>query len=173
MWFGASAEMDAEVLRRFGRLLPDARDGELDAWQQSPRGSLALVILLDQFSRNVYRGSAEAFSADDRALKIAKAAIAARQDRVLPPVYRAFLHLPFEHSESLEDQERCIELGRRLADEAPAEWKPLMTSYTGYAEGHRDVIARFGRFPHRNAVLGRQDTAEEAEYLENADRYGQ
>lgn len=173
VWFGASAETDDEVRRRFGELVLLARNGELGEWQRSPRGSLAFVILLDQFTRNIYRGSAEAFSADDRALRVAKEAIASGQDQELPLVYRAFLHLPFEHSESLADQEHCLELGRRLASEAPAEWKSLMTDYVGYAESHHEVIARFGRFPHRNAVLGRQDTAEEAEYLENADRYGQ
>ncbi len=173
VWFGSSLEADAEIKSRFEPLVEAACRSELEEWTTSAEGSLAVVILIDQFSRNVYRGSARAFAGDEIALAVARAAIDAGQHLELPFIYRSFFYLPFEHSEDLEDQDRCVALNRAQAAAAPEEWQEFMRIYAGHAEGHRDVVARFGRFPHRNAVLGREDTPAEAEYLRDAPRYGQ
>ena len=173
VWFSSSDQMDAEIRERFGERVRAAVRGELDSWRSTPRGTVALVLLLDQFTRNVFRGTAEAFSADAAALEAARSLIDSGRDEELPWVYRAFLHLPFEHSEDVEDQRRCVELCRAAAQEAPAEWRELMAGYIQWAEDHLAVVERFGRFPHRNQVLGRSSTPEEVEYLKDADRYGQ
>ncbi|WP_338089144.1 DUF924 family protein [Nannocystis pusilla] len=133
-----------------------AASGALDGWGAAPRGALALVILLDQFPRNMFRGTPEAFASDAKAREVANAALDAGHEHALTQEERLFLYLPLEHSEELADQERCVELMRAL-DETPM--------WLDYAVRHRDVIARFGRFPHRNAVLGRESTAEECEFL--------
>ena len=172
-WFASSDEVDAEICDRFGDRVRAAMRGELGTWPSTPRGTVALLLLLDQFTRNVFRGTSEAFAADPMALEVAGSLIDSGRDQELPWVYRAFLHLPFEHSESVDDQRRCVELCRAAADAAPAEWKELMTGYIQFSVGHLEVIERFGRFPHRNEVLGRGSTPEEIEYLENAERYGQ
>ena len=172
-WFGSSEQVDREICDRFGDRVRAAQRGELADWGESPRSAVALVILLDQFTRNVFRGTSEAFAADSLALETARSLIESGRDRELPWVYRAFLHLPFEHSESIDDQRRCVELCRSAAAEAPPGWQELMEGYVGYAVGHGEVIERFGRFPHRNGVLGRASTPEEIAYLKDAERYGQ
>jgi uncharacterized protein (DUF924 family) len=158
VWFEQDAAFDATCAR-----FSDARDmaklGGLDHWADTPRGALALIILLDQFSRNLHRGSAEAFAADRKALTIAWAAIAGGFDRAVPPVARGFFYLPFEHSEDAADQAQSV----RLFD-------PMGGEDARYASLHRDVISRFGRFPQRNAALGRVGTAAEAAYLADPDR---
>lgn len=155
-WFKKDEAFDAEIQRRFGGLHAAASHGMLDYfWKDDPDGNLALVIVLDQFSRQLYRGDAKAFAQDAHALKLAKLAIEQGFDRDAPAALRLFWYLPFEHSENLEDQDRSIELVKQLGN---AEW-------TRYAEAHRAVIARFGRFPHRNAALGRESTPEEEAYL--------
>jgi uncharacterized protein (DUF924 family) len=155
-WFKKDAAFDAEVARKFGGLHGAASLGMLDHfWRDVPTANLALVIVLDQFSRQLYRDQAKAFAQDAHALRLARHAIDAGFDRDALPVQRLFWYLPFEHSEKLEDQDRSIELFRPLGN---AEW-------TRYAEEHRAVIARFGRFPHRNAALGRDSTPEEQAYL--------
>ncbi|MBZ5714686.1 DUF924 family protein [Nannocystis pusilla] len=155
-WFVRSDELDHEIRETFGELHARAAAGALDGWAASPRGALALVILLDQFPRNMFRGTAEAFASDAKAREIAKLALEAGLDHDLSQEERLFLYLPLEHSEDLADQERCVELMRAL-DETPL--------WHDYAVRHRDIIARFGRFPHRNAILGRDSTAEECEFL--------
>ena len=172
-WFGSNDEVDAEISDRFGGRVRAAMEGDLDAWRETPRGTVALLLLLDQFTRNVFRGTSEAFAADPLALEVAESLIDSGRDKELPWVYRAFLHLPFEHSESIEDQRRCVELCRAAADEASPEWEELMTGYIQWAVGHMEVVERFGRFPHRNDVLGRTGTSEEIEYLKDAEHYGQ
>lgn len=136
-----------------------ARDGELDHWTASPRGTLALLILLDQLSRNLHRGSAEAFVADAKARAIACAAIEAGFDKRLGPVERVFVYLPFEHSEDPADQDLSVRLFESLRGTAVRDLS------VDYAYRHRSVIRRFGRFPHRNAALGRTNTPEEEAYL--------
>jgi uncharacterized protein (DUF924 family) len=154
-WFEPDPAFDAEVARRFAPLVEDAAAGRLDACAGEPRGALALCVLLDQFPRNVWRGTPRAFAHDEAARRVADRAVAAKLDRGLPPEQRLFLYLPFEHSENLADQERSVALMAGLGD---AEW-------LDYARRHRDVIARFGRFPHRNAILGRASTPEEEAFL--------
>jgi uncharacterized protein (DUF924 family) len=158
-WFRKDDAFDAEIRRRFLALHAAAALGELERWRAEPRSMLALVIVLDQFSRNLYRGDARAFAQDGHALACAREAIARGDEGGLLPVERQFLYLPFEHSEDLADQDRAVELMQGL--EAFEETRDL----TQWAEKHRVVVRRFGRFPHRNAVLGRASTAEETEFL--------
>lgn len=155
-WFVRSDEFDREIRERLGELHARAAAGGLDGWATTRQGALALVLLLDQVPRNVFRGTAGAFASDAKARAVACAAIDAGLDRDMSQEERLFLYLPLEHSEDLADQERCVELMREL-DEAP--------NWLDYAIRHRDIIARFGRFPHRNAVLGRVSTDEEREFL--------
>ncbi len=154
-WFARSEAFDALVRAKLGPLHERAVLGELDAWAADPRGALALVLLLDQAPRNLHRGSARSFASDAAALRLARAVVDAGLDKGLSEVEKAFLYLPFEHSESLADQDRCLALTAGLGD-------PL---WHNFAVKHREIIARFGRFPHRNAVLGRESTAEELEFL--------
>jgi uncharacterized protein (DUF924 family) len=158
-WFRKDAAFDAEIRRRFGDLHAVAAGHGLEAWRASPEPMLALVVVLDQFSRNLFRNDPRAFAQDEYARECAAQALARGDDLLLLPVNRQFLYLPLEHSEDLADQERCVELMRSLEAFEPtrglAEW----------AVKHRDIVARFGRFPHRNAALGRASTAEEIEFL--------
>ena len=156
-WFKADAELDAEIGRKFMDPYRQAASGELDHLRETPDGCLALIILLDQFSRNLFRGSAEAFAADAKARELADYAISQGYDREFSRNRKLFTYLPFEHSEELADQERAVELIGTLDDE----------HLNGYAVQHRDIIAEFGRFPHRNAVLGRESTAAELKFLED------
>lgn len=156
IWFEADPAFDAEVRRWFEADVESAARGGHDGMAAGAEGALALVILLDQFPRNLYRGTARAFATDARARSVAEEALAAGHDRTLAPFMRPFLYLPFEHSEAMADQDRSVALFRALGDE-----KAL-----SFAISHRDVIARFGRFPHRNAALGRASTAEELAFLE-------
>ncbi len=153
VWFEKDVAFDTACTRFAGALLA-AKAGALDHWAATPRGTLALLILLDQFSRNLHRGSAEAFAADAKARQVARVAIAMGFDQQVGPVERIFMYLPLEHSEVLADQDEAVRLFATLGEEL-----------RGYAEKHRDVIRRFGRFPHRNAALGRKNTAEEEAYL--------
>lgn len=162
LWFGRDDTIDALLRDRFGDWLERAIAGELDHWADSDRGLVALVILLDQFSRNIHRGSARAFAADPKALALARQAIASGRHASLPAIHQVFLYLPLEHCEALETQEHCVALFRELAARTGHD---LAAGFERYAVAHRDVIARFGRFPHRNALLGRQSTAGELEYL--------
>jgi len=139
-----------------------ALDGHLDGWADGDPGLLALVLLLDQFTRNIHRGSAQAFAGDPAALALARHAVAAGRHQRLPLIHRVFLYLPLEHSEKLADQDRCVALFRALGEDSA---HPLVTEFTRYAKAHRDVIARFGRFPHRNAALGRPSTPAEQDWL--------
>ena len=156
-WFEADAAFDA-MCARFAGALQFARDGLLDHWAETPRGILALILLLDQFSRNLHRGSPVAFAADAKALGLARDAVARGIDGQLHPIERMFIYLPFQHSEDAADQEESVRLfeALRLA---------LGDATTEYAYRHRDIIRRFGRFPHRNAALSREGTAEEQRYL--------
>ncbi len=172
IWFGSDTAFDDEIRKRFGELPERAASGELDEWLKTPRGVLAMVIVLDQFTRNLNRGSGEAFANDAAAKAAATLLIARGLDETLHPVEASFLYLPFEHSEDLLDQQRSLELYRALEDRVPEEDRALFEATTDYARRHYDIIARFGRFPHRNEVLGRESTEEEARYLvEGGDRF--
>lgn len=162
IWWESTPEHDDEIRRRFGALIDWAISGDLDAWRKSPDGALALVILCDQFTRNIHRRSARAFSGDAKARETARFAIARNYPTVYAPDMRMFFFMPFEHSEDLGDQDFCCTLFATLGEDGDK-----------HARGHRAIVARFGRFPHRNKVLGRESTAEEVEYLETAKRFGQ
>ena len=164
-WFQASDELDALLKDRFESLLEPARLGELDHWKATPRGALALIILMDQFPRNIYRGSSKAFCYDPASLEITKEGLDNGWWDRLTKSEKMFALLPLEHSENLADQERCVEELRKDGD---------MQLALDFAIAHRDTIKRFGRFPHRNQVLGRKSTPEEEAYLRSgAERYGQ
>jgi uncharacterized protein (DUF924 family) len=156
-WFKADAAFDADCAR-FADALRAARAAALDHWADTARGMLALIVLLDQFSRNLHRGSPDSFAADAQARAFARNAVARGFDRTLHPVERCFVYLPFQHSEDLADQDEAVRLFEALRI-------ALGDATVEYAYRHRDLIRRFGRFPHRNAVLGRDSTPEELRYL--------
>jgi uncharacterized protein (DUF924 family) len=159
-WFARDDAFDATLLTRFSATLAAARRGECDGWQCSPLGSLALIVVLDQFSRNIHRATPEAFAGDAGALAAARRMVDMGADRSLPsPQHRAFVYLPFEHAESNEAQARSVRLFEALERETG------LRGYVGYARRHAEIVARFGRFPHRNAVLGRPSTNEELAFL--------
>lgn len=167
LWFSRDDDFDSEIRRRFGDLPERARRGELDAWRDAPASALALVIVLDQIPRNLHRGSALAFACDERAREVAREALDRGFDDRLHPLHAAFFYLPLEHSEDLADQDRCVERNERLARRAPPELRPHFDGFCHYARRHRELVRRFGRFPHRNAALGREPTPEETAYLES------
>lgn len=154
-WFTADAGFDTEVRERFHALWQEARDGGHSGWEKTPEGMLALILVLDQFPRNMFRGSAEAFATDPQALALAKRAIELGMDQRIGTDLRAFVYMPLMHSEEPKDQLRCVEVFRAFGN----------ANNLAFAEIHADIIRRFGRFPHRNTVLGRQTTAEEAAFL--------
>lgn len=156
-WFARDEAFDAEIGRRFLPLVEAAGRGELSAWEETPEGIYALLLLLDQFPRNLYRGSPKAFAGDPLARDVAARAIARGFDEAFVNPERRFLYLPFMHSEDLSDQERCVALSEASGDEDSTKWAIL----------HRDIIRDFGRFPHRNEVLGRDTTADERRFLED------
>jgi len=160
-WFMKDAAFDAAIRERFGALVERALRGELEAWGDEPRSSLAQILLLDQFTRNAFRGSARSFAGDARALAAASRMVGSRQDEALAPFMRAFVYLPFEHAEGLAMQDEAIRLFTKLVSEAPE-----LADMLDYAHRHREVIERFGRFPHRNEILGRLSTAEEIAFIQ-------
>lgn len=155
-WFGGGAAFDAQCREGFGEAHLAAARRELDGWSVEPQGALALLLLLDQIPRNIYRGSAHAYATDGLARHFADGAISAGHDAAFEPALRAFFYLPFEHSEVVADQARSVALFEALGEAA----------YLPYAITHRDVIARFGRFPHRNAALGRASSPEEQAWID-------
>ena len=163
IWWESTPELDAELRHRFGALLDTAIAGALDHWRKSPDGALALTILCDQFCRNIHRRSARAFAGDATARETARQALARNYPAAYPPDMRMFFFMPFQHSEDLGDQEFCCILFATLGN----------ADNDKYAIEHRDIVARFGRFPHRNEVMGRDSTAEELDYLKTAKRFGQ
>lgn len=166
LWWGHSPEIDEMLRERFGTACMSAAVGILDHWTGSPRGRLALILLLDQIPRAIHRGQPEAFAYDADARRVAAQGLASGADRLLRPIERVFFYMPFEHSEELLDQERSIALFRELADSVPETDRETFDFFLDFAVRHHAIIARFGRFPHRNAVLGRQSTPEETAFLE-------
>ena len=155
-WFDSDPELDAALRDRVGPLHERAAAGELDALQDRPGGALALCLLLDQIPRHIFRGQPRAYATDARARAVAARALERGFERSLPPDYRQFLYLPLEHSEAVEDQRRSVALFEALGE-------PVLLHY---AREHLRVVERFGRFPHRNAILGRESTPEEVAFLE-------
>ncbi|TDG12934.1 DUF924 domain-containing protein [Seongchinamella unica] len=163
LWFRASDSTDRLCRDRFGLLVTSALEGQLADWPDSDPGLIALVLLLDQFTRNIYRGTPQAFAGDERALALAQHCIAHGHHQRLPAIHQVFLFMPLEHCENLEVQDECVELFTQLQAITGLE---QVASFCRYAIAHRDVIAQFGRFPHRNAILGRDSTPGELNYLE-------
>ena len=164
-WMQGGPEDDKEITERFGKLLAQARRGELDHWADTPRGRLALVIVLDQFSRHIYRGSPLSYAQDEKALELALEGIDLGMDRELGAMERNFFWLPLGHSEDLALHERSVRHAEEEAASAPSHLKALYEFGISQAKAARSVIARFGRHPHRNETLGRTSTPEELEYL--------
>ncbi|BBP68359.1 hypothetical protein PHLH6_03630 [Pseudomonas sp. Seg1] len=165
LWFGKKDSQDLEARERFGVFVDQALAGGLTEWTQRPEGWLALVLLLDQLPRMIFRDTPKAFSGDLRAQKLVAQGIAADFDRQLKPIQRVFIYLVFEHCENLAVQNEAVSRFIDLVAEQPEGERAVFADNLDYAERHQKVIASFGRFPHRNAVLGRESTAEELVFL--------
>lgn len=165
LWFGYKPEQDAEARRRFGDLVDQALAGGLSEWTESPHGWLALVLLLDQLPRMIHRGTAKAFAGDERALQLVREGMAHGGDVLLSPIQRVFIYLVLEHAENLQVQEQSVAQFQMLYGLVSSEEQELFADFLSFAERHRDVIARFGRFPHRNEMLGRHSTEVERAFL--------
>lgn len=165
LWFGKSPENDQAIVERFADTLVAAAAGTLDHWTATPHGRLALVVVLDQFPHHIHRDQPQAFATDPQPLALSLAALDLGEDAQLSPIERVFLYLPLEHAESLALQQRAVSLFETLARDAADDERALFDNFLDYAIKHRDVVARFGRFPHRNVILGRASTPEETEFL--------
>lgn len=164
-WWKKDPEFDAEIRRRFATLFREVNAGLKPEWMDTPRGALASVLVLDQFSRNMFRGSADMYAGDERAREAAERAISRGFDKQLPTDARVFLYMPFMHAEELEAQERCVALFNALAKEVSGNAAKRVTSNQAFAVQHRDIVLQFNRFPHRNSLLGRCSTEKETEFL--------
>lgn len=165
LWWKKSAQVDAEIKSRFGEDVVRAGAGALDDWAQEPRGRLALILLCDQFTRHIYRDTPQAFSLDYRAQAWTREGLAQKADQALRPIERVFFYLPLEHSEAIADQEQAVRLFESLKAGVSPDAQAVFDGFLDYAIRHRDIIARFGRFPHRNAALGRRSTEQEIDFL--------
>ena len=165
LWWQKQPAVDAHIRHRFAPLVERAATGELDNWLDELRGRLALILLTDQFPRNIWREQAAAFAFDVLALRWAKEALVLGLDTRARPIERVFLYLPLEHSENLADQQHAVRLFDALAASVSSELRPAFDGFLDYARRHLEIIERFGRFPHRNAALGRETTAAEADFL--------
>ncbi|MCI0527776.1 MAG: DUF924 domain-containing protein [Nitrospira sp.] len=165
LWFGGGEETDQLIRDKFGADVLRAIQGDYAHWEETPRGCLALIILLDQFSRNIYRDTPKAFAQDEMALGLCLRGIGQGKDLALEPIERTFFYLPMEHSENLEIQRRSVQAFEGLVKAVPPEMKKVYEGFLDYAVRHCVIIERFGRFPHRNEILGRASTKEELEFL--------
>ncbi len=165
LWWSKNPDVDLEMLARFAPLVDAAGNRKLDAWKGSARGSLALILLTDQFPRSMYRGTPKAFEFDPLAREYCLDGLERGIDRKLRPIERVFFYLPLEHSESIKHQALSVQLFTRLYQEVPADYMDTFRGYLMFALRHRRIIERFGRFPHRNSILGRTSTPEEDEFL--------
>lgn len=165
LWFGKSTENDARVSARFADTLAAADRGELDGWTAHAAGRLALTLVLDQFPHHIYRNDGRSFAYDDKALRLALDTLQQHEDENVSLIARVFLYLPLEHAESLEMQDLSVALYEKLVREADEADKSVFEGFLDYARQHREVVAQFGRFPHRNALLGRPSSAAEIEFL--------
>ena len=178
LWFESNpqtrSQQDATIRSQFQRLVERAGRGELASWADSPRRRLSLIILLDQFPRQIYRGTSKAFEYDDQALSLTLSGMQSAADGALNIVERLFFYMPLQHAESTEVQDESVGAYKRLVDESPVEMKSTFESSLQSAEEHRAMIRHFGRFPHRNRILGRENTPEEDEWLkQHPDSFGQ
>ena len=165
IWFGTDPVLDHEIEKEFGDDVAAASEGRLDHWAEDPHGRLALILLIDQFRRNIYRNSAEAFSMDKLALKLCVEGAMEKKDIGLTPLQRIFFYMPLQHAESRKVQEKSVNLYNRLAEAVSPTYRETLLTVAQFAELHRDIIDQFGRFPHRNKLLNRDNTPEEDEYL--------
>lgn len=174
VWFGNSQQIDDDIELRFATLVEAAREGQLHDWRSLPKGRLALVLLLDQFPRNLYRNTAKAFAMDDAALELCLKSIDDSRLLELSFIEQVFMLMPLQHTESVALQERSVREFDRLLERMDPDRRVHYKGFADYARLHCDIIRRFGRFPHRNAVLGRENTDEEKLYLlQGAPRFGQ
>mgnify|MGYP006169148045 CR=1 FL=1 len=173
LWFGGGTAQDALITQRFGPLVESALGGGLCDWESKLESRLALIVVLDQFTRNVFRGQARAFAGDGRAQKLVLQTLALAQDAELPSMGRVFLYMPLMHAENLALQDECVARFQRLVDSSPDTLRDKLASNLRFAVLHRDIVAQYGRFPHRNAVLGRTTTPEENAFLKDGPRFGQ
>ena len=165
VWFGEDEIFDHECKKEFSADMELASEGKLDHWAHQPRGRLALIILLDQFRRNIFRNTAAAFEKDKAALKLCVEGAMQKIDRSLKPIERAFFYMPLQHAESRKVQAKSVQLFNRLAEAVSPTYRETFETMAQFAELHRDIVEQFGRFPHRNKLLNRQNTPEEEEYL--------
>jgi uncharacterized protein (DUF924 family) len=165
IWFGEDPIFDHEIEKEFANEVAKASKGELDHWADSPLGRLALIILIDQFRRNIHRGTARAFSKDKLALKLCVQGAMEKKDRGLAPIQKVFFYMPLQHAESRKVQAKSVELYSRLAESVSPTLRETFMTVAQFAELHRDIIDQFGRFPHRNKLLNRENTREEDQYL--------
>lgn len=165
LWFGEDAIFDQEITSTFGDEIDKASDRQLDHWAHKPSGRLALILLLDQFRRNVYRNTADAFKYDNVALKLCVEGAMNKADKDLTAIERVFYYMPLQHAESRRVQAKSVEIYNRLAQAVSPTYRETFETIANFAELHRDIVERFGRFPHRNKLLGRENTPEEEEYL--------
>lgn len=174
VWFSPDQDFDYDIERRFGKLVSTARQGSFDSWAHDPYSCLALILVLDQFPRNLYRGQAGAFASDDKALQLSRSMAETGALNELGYTERAFALMPYQHTEDLQLQQEGIEHYSAQAESAPEPWQKIMAGYLQFAHKHLDIIQQFGRFPHRNLALGRESTPEEQAYLNaGASRFGQ
>jgi uncharacterized protein (DUF924 family) len=166
LWWSKDPQADHEIRQRFEEYVVRAAAGELAAWLATATGRLALILLTDQFTRNIYRDTSKAFERDGLARGWCLEGLQDGVDELLRPIERVFFYLPLEHSESLPDQDRSVALYQQLADSVDPKLGPMFDGYVEYAVRHREIIERFGRFPHRNQILGRVSSAEETAFLE-------
>lgn len=173
LWFGGAKVQDEDIARRFGAQVEQALAGGLSDWEAAPLERLALVILLDQFTRNVYRGTARAFVGDAHSQALVQDALAQEWDTGLPLAGAVFLYMPLMHAEDLTLQDECVRRFKALLARAPAERQQDLQGNLKFAEQHQDIIARFGRFPYRNAAMGRTNSTDEDAFLRDGPRFGQ
>jgi len=165
IWFGEDPVFDHEIEKEFAQDVEKASAGELNHWAHEPMGRLALILLLDQFRRNIYRGTAKAFEKDKAALKFCVEGAMEKTDRGLAPIHRVFFYMPLQHAESRKVQAKSRKIYERLAGSVSATYKETFETISQFADLHADIIDRFGRFPHRNKLLNRENNPEEDEYL--------
>ena len=165
IWFGENPEFDAEIETEFADDVTRASKGKLDHWADDPHGRLALIILIDQFRRNIYRNTEKAFSKDTLALKLCVEGAMKKKDKGLTPIQKVFFYMPLQHAESRKVQSKSVDLYNRLAESVSPTYRETFLTVAQFAELHKDIIDQFGRFPHRNALLGRENTPEEDNYL--------
>lgn len=166
MWFGNGADYDQEIFLKFGEVYHRAIEGECDDWQEIQRGSLALIILLDQFSRHIYRGSAEAFAQDAKAVEVCIEGMICGHDQLLHPVERSFYYMPLQHAENLEHQGLSLKAYSQLVEDVIPKYREPFEANLEYAKKHSFVIENFGRFPELNEILGRESSEEELAFMQ-------